>query len=134
MKPSDIEAAWGVTLPGAFHRLDEMADWPAVQLPTGRVQWLNWPLLDDAEIVNLWALRSEWDIPPGLLPFMGDLHDIVCLDYRRGGEPPVVLLNDAREETVLFPSLAAFIDAKVAPEEKTPDLSGIIKDRAWLDF
>jgi hypothetical protein len=93
---------------------------------------LYWPLLSPDEITGQASLASEWQIPSGLLPFIGDMHSLVCLDYRQGDNPSVVYLNDAREITPLFGCLSDFIAARTEPIETSSGSTGIVS--GWLDF
>ena len=55
------------------------------------------------------ALIDEWGLPRGIVPLSGDGPTWIALDYRRGGEPAVVWLDDGRE-LALAPDFRSFVE------------------------
>ena len=129
-----IETAWQIRLPPNFNVLNSI-EWDAVRLPTGDVFVVHGELLTARNIVAARETADDWNIPLGLLPIIGDFHDLICLDYRNGPEPKVVVINDARQEQSLFPDFAAFLAARfLRTDSPHREDCGIIESESWLDF
>ncbi|MFN0021553.1 MAG: SMI1/KNR4 family protein [Pirellulaceae bacterium] len=129
-----IETAWQIRLPPYFNLLNSN-EWDAVTLPSGDVFVIRGELLTARNIVAARETAEDWDLPIGLLPIIGDFHDLICLDYRSGPEPKVVAMNDARQVQSLFPDFAAFLAARFLRQDpQNRDTSGIIERESWLDF
>lgn len=61
-------------------------------------------------------LVEEWGLPSPVVLLTGDGHTWIALDYREGGEPPVVWLDaDDESELRLAPDLPTFL-AGLVPE------------------
>lgn len=128
-----IESAWGIKLPSRFGAVDDIP-WNAMRLPDGQHFRPPWPPLSSHEIIAARALAEDWQIPPCLVPFMGDFHDLICLDYRERSTPAVVYVDDERSTRMLFTSFESFLDGRIELSEEEPDTSGIVESESWLDF
>lgn len=120
-----VEAAWGIALPIRFPELYADTDWHSIALPTGQqFRCPSYPLRC-SEIVTARQTAEDWEIPAGLVPFSGDFHVLLCLDYRTSADPHVVMLDDDRSERKLFDTLDEFLDApktRDAPVSEMPTL------------
>ena len=131
---ASIETAWGVKLPPRFTELGAR-DFDALHLPDHTTLNVPWPTLTANELVHACNMAHDWDIPTGLLPIIGDFHNLICLDYRDGGEPRIVMLNDARSVTPLFSSFASFVNARFLKDATVASNdSGVIDAESWLAF
>ena len=129
-----IETAWQIRLPPDFNLLN-LVEWDALRLPNGDVFIAHGEVLTPRKIAAARKSAEYWDLPSGLLPFLGDFHDLICLDYRSGPEPKVVAINDARQVRCLFPDFAAFLAARFLRDDPQPRADGgVIKSESWLDF
>jgi hypothetical protein len=85
----------------------------------GNVEPLVHSFWSYAEIVGVSReLRAEWEVPPQLVPFYGDWHDLICLDEVSGA---VVYLDDDRLECIRWPSSGEFLAALQHREEELTD-------------
>ncbi|WP_152049225.1 cell wall assembly protein [Tautonia marina] len=103
----------------------------AVRVGQG-IQELHHGFWRDAEIAKAEAIKADWEVPNGLVPFYGDWHDLICLHADTGR---VVAIDDRRRFVAEWPSAQAFADSLcwVAEEQSAGD-SGIVEDESWLDF
>lgn len=132
-KLASIEARWALQLPNRFGEfIARVADATHAKLDTVERFELPAAPLEPSEIVDAADVAADWGIPDRLVPIIGDFHDLVCLDYRAGMPPKVIVLNDKREETFLFETFDRFLDALVSEPEEPSDLSRIVRSR--LDF
>ena len=129
----DAERKWSVLLP---QRLDSFTNESrdACQMIDGEIVPLPSPPLSFEAIAQTRLVAEDWKIPTGLVPIMGDFHDLVCLDYRRSSQAAVVLLDDERNERALFDSFDGFLDALCTAPASTGSVDGIIEEESWLDF
>ena len=128
-----IESAWGIKLPAGFGPLDDLS-WDAVRLPDGQDFQPPWPPLSSQEIIAARQVAEDWQVPLGLVPFMGNFHDLLCLDYRKSSTPAVVYLDDERETRVLFTDFDSFLASRIELPEGKTDSSAIIESESWLDI
>jgi hypothetical protein len=85
----------------------------------GSVEPLAHSFWSYAEIVGATReLRADWEVPPQLLPFYGDWHDLLCLDE---GSGEVVYIDDDRRELFRWPSSGEFLAALQRREEEPSD-------------
>lgn len=85
----------------------------------GTVEPLAHSFWSYAEIVGASSeLRADWEVPPQLLPFYGDWHDLLCLDEMSGA---VVYINDDRRELFRWPSSGEFLAALRHREDEPSD-------------
>ena len=68
---------------------------------------------------SLTAGPAAWRIPPGTVPFSGDGHYAIVLDYRDGRTEPAVgwLDTEAGQDLALAPDFLAFVEALVPMED-----------------
>ncbi|RYD64818.1 MAG: hypothetical protein EOP83_08845 [Verrucomicrobiaceae bacterium] len=131
---SEVERVWGVSLPSGLASLVIDAR-DACWLASGEMVRLPFPAFTLQQMVDAKLVAGDWEIADGLVPIMGDFHDLVCLDYRRAAEPVVILLDDDRNETALFDSFDEFFSALcVAPERTDGPIKKIVEKDSWLDF
>jgi hypothetical protein len=90
--------------------------------------------LSTESIVAALKVAEEWDLPAGIVPFLGDFHDVICLDYRRSTEPSVTVLDDARQARCKFPSFDAFLAARTLRDQTIKRPSRVIESESWLNF
>ena len=127
-----VEVAWRVKLPDRFLELyARLPEAGHVTLASGELWRLPFSLLEPEEIADAASVANDWEIAKGLVPIIGDFHDLVCLDYRSGKLPAVVELNDEREETRLFGTFNEFLDALVEVPDEPSDLQVV---SVKLDF
>ena len=131
---SKRDRLWGHKLPGRFHELYEKGDFDALRLKDEEEVELPFPLLSVEDIEQQESLREDWEIPLGLLPFMGDMHDLVCLDFSEPDNPTVVQLNDERDKEGLAETFEYFLDHVFVAEEKGGDSLGIVEEGTWFNF
>lgn len=125
---NSVESAWGIKLPSRFLELYDHDGWHMIALPNGQEFQCPMSLMLCSEIVSAKGTADDWQIAPGLVPFMGDFHDLICLDYRSGVEPSVTMIDDARNERAIFESIDGFLDApKVEKNDEKRSLSGVKK-------
>ena len=62
---------------------------------------------------------AAWRLPPGTVPFSGDGHYAIVLDYRDGRTEPAVgwLDTEAGQDLALAPDFLAFVEALVPMED-----------------
>jgi hypothetical protein len=85
----------------------------------GTVEPLSHSFWSYAEIVGASReLRSDWEVPPQLVPFYGDWHDLLCLDEVSGA---VVYMDDDRSELFRWASSGEFLAALQHREEEPSD-------------
>lgn len=84
-----------------------------------------------SEIDHALQIQGEWDLPPTLVPFYGDWHDLICLNTQNGA---IVMLDDERKVVFAWPSHDEFLKSLKSVEESPPDTSGIIESESWLDL
>ena len=136
LTPADVERAQtelGVRLPRAYLELLEVQNGGYVarefdafptDAPTSWAEdhvWLrtlagigpvaHWPSLTTGP--------AAWRVPPGTVPFSGDGHYAIVLDYRDGRTEPAVgwLDTEARQDLALAPDFLAFVEALVPMED-----------------
>ncbi|CAA6696725.1 MULTISPECIES: SMI1/KNR4 family protein [unclassified Lentimonas] len=125
---------WGFELPTRFFELHKKGSFDSIRIEGQQEISLPFPLLRTEEIKNQESLKDDWEIPVGLLPFMGDMHDLVCLDYSESNSPSVVLIDDSRMKIKITDNFEDFYNnVYLAPEAKI-DSSGVIEGETWLDF
>ena len=133
-----IESTWGVRLPDSFtDLLIRLQSATHSRLVSGDLFRLPFAPFIACEIVGARRLAHEWDIPDNLVPFMGDFHDLVCLDYRQRSTPEVVALDDDRSEIRLSESVELFLSSLTSvsdAHERQKSASGIIESESWLNF
>ncbi|NKI68709.1 hypothetical protein GN109_04685 [Collimonas pratensis] len=101
---------------------------------SGQVLALPWPPLTPSEIANSASVATDWGLHQGLVPVMGDFHNLVCLSFVTEGAPSVVIINDERIELACFSSISEFLNG-IKPYDSAPELvKGIVKDKSWLNF
>lgn len=131
----DIEATWGLSLPGRFPDLYQVQDRSAIRLPNGEVFRLPFPVMNYDEIVQAKNVAADWEIPGRVVPIIGDFHDLVCLDYLSGKQPCVIAMDDERTTRFLFDRFDAFLDApRVEIEESPIKPPPVVKEKTWFDF
>ncbi|MEM7625778.1 MAG: SMI1/KNR4 family protein [Planctomycetota bacterium] len=129
-----IETRWEVKLPSNFASIYAQ-EWDAIHRPDASIFSFALPALEPDKIINAKETVEEWDIPRHLLPFAGDFHDLLCLDYRSSKNPSVVYLNDSREIISLCNNFQTFLDSIfLKPESLDNPDDGIDRDKSWLDF
>ena len=128
-----IEQAWGLPVPETFSTIYERDDFDSFRKKDGKAVELPSPLLTPKEIINQASLRDDWEIPDGLIPFMGDMHDLVCLDSTTS-EICVVLLNDERSKVRISDTFEKFISGVYLSEPTENKTDGVIEEESWLDF
>ena len=130
----EAEIASGVTLPPGMNSFVH-DDRDACRLADGEILRLPFPPLTFQQIAEAKAVADDWEIPEGLVPIIGDFHDLVCLDYRRSEGPSVVLIDDDRNEMPLFGSLDEFCEALcVVPERASSSIKRVVEKDSWLEF
>lgn len=130
-----VEAAWGVQLPKRFAEVYDRDSWYMIELPDGHEYRCPGFLLNCSEIVSAKTTAEDWEIRQGLVPFMGDFHDLLCLDYRSNAEPSITLLDDARNEKKIFESIDGLLDApKIEEKTERLDTTGIDAGKSYLNF
>lgn len=130
----DAERYLGVTLPSAYLSMLAhqnggylRATWP--ELPHRSLDGIG-PAFPSLTVDDAWWRTPDADddmwVPPGpalLIPFDGEGHWNLCLDYRTHGpraEPAVTYVDvDAEEETPVADSVDAFLDGLVDDLETT---------------
>jgi len=58
------------------------------------------------EIQARLALRKDWGVDEGLIPFFGDWHEVICLSVSDGR---VIYLGDDRRVLSIWPDIEAFL-------------------------
>lgn len=129
----DAEREWAVELPPSMDSFVQDAR-DSCRLVGGQIVSLPFPPLTFEAIANAKDVAEDWDIPEGLVPIMGDFHDLVCLDYRRSSQPAVILIDDSRSEKALFDSFDGFMSALCVATETNTETVEIIKGESWLHF
>ncbi|MBK1880611.1 SMI1/KNR4 family protein [Pelagicoccus mobilis] len=129
----EIEQAWGLPIPKDFSSIYDVGDFDSFRRGDEETVWLPSPLLTPEEIVEQAALKDEWQIPEGMVPFMGDMHDLACLDLSTKSAG-VVLLNDQRERNRITDTFEEFISGIQLTDQAVGDNDGIIEEESWLDF
>lgn len=80
---------------------------------------------DEANYPDIWRPTD----PRRLVPFDGDGHWHLCLDYRRDGEPSVSYIDlEAMEDRLIAPDFAAFLAALKPDNDELIGLIGIFGD------
>ena len=128
-----VEDAWGVTLPPQLDSLRTLA-FDSFCSTEGKLVPLPAPVLSLDEVLQAKSVAEDWKIPTGLVPIIGDFHDLVCLDYRQSHVPAVVVINDDRAESRIFDSFDEFVKAlSMSPSDRT-NRREIIEGESFLDF
>jgi hypothetical protein len=91
-----------------------------------------WPVLTPKQI-GAFNLREDWQLPDAFVPWIGDFHDLIGLDYS-AASPSIIALNDARESQHLFDDFDAFLTARFLVDEPPTGTSVIIDEESWLDL
>jgi len=125
---------WGYQLPAKFPELYRQDDFDAIRLSDQEEIELPSPVLELEEIRQQESLREDWEIPEGFVPFMGDMHDLVCLDYTESDDPGVVLINDERVRTKLADTFDDFLDGVYSAGEKDVEPPKIVEEGTWFNF
>ena len=99
-----------------------------------KVLALPWPPLAPSEIANSARVATDWGLNQGLVPVMGDFHNLVCLSFVAGCAPSVVIINDERIELACFSSISEFMAAIKQCDATRESVDGIIKEKSWLNF
>ena len=129
---SQVEARWKVKLPDEIETIRSIEPNQSVVTERGPVD-LPWPPLSHEEIIQAKETARDWQLKREYVPIMGDMHDLVCLDYSLTGEPEVVVVDDDRNELARFSSLRHFLDA-LTDTGIEPKRKKIVEDKSWLDF
>jgi hypothetical protein len=125
---------WGVQLPHDIKVLSTLP--PDVCIVTGgRELPLPWPPLSPDQIASAAAIAGDWEFGLGIVPVMGNFHDLICLRFVQGVLNEVVIIDDARTIQASFPTLTELVRAtKTASAGDTPQMKGVIESSSWLDF
>jgi hypothetical protein len=124
---------WGISLPADIAMLSALpAD--ACILSGNHERSIPWPPLSPDEIASAFSVASDWDLQQGMVPVMGDFHDLVCLRYNNGDLIEVVIIDDDRTVHASFPSLFALVqNARPSSSiDSSPQSKAL--DSSWLDF
>ena len=127
------EAELGVRLPAAYVELLEVQNGGYVarefdafptEAPTSWAEDHVWVrtlagIGPSAHSMSLTADPSAWGLPPGTVPFSGDGHYAIALDYRDGRMEPAVgwLDTEAGQDLALAPDFLCFVEALVPMED-----------------
>jgi hypothetical protein len=84
-----------------------------------RDQWkpLVHPFWRVNDIMEGLALRTDWGIDTGLVPFFGDWHDVICLDLKTAA---VVYLDDDRNVVHHWATKEDFLSSLTADSPPEP--------------
>ena len=97
----------------------------STQIP---LQYSFWTL---SEIEKAQQIQADWDVPPKLVPFYGDWHDLICLNVESGA---VEMIDDTRHPVFVWLSHDDFQKCLASVAETPGDTSGVIETESWLDF
>jgi hypothetical protein len=71
---------WGVQLPRDITALSTLPS-DACIVTGGCELPFPWPPLSPDQIASAAAVAGDWELGLGMVPVMGDFHDLVCLCY-----------------------------------------------------
>lgn len=133
---SRIESLWSVSLPQGFDAFCSRNDFDSYRASDGSIISIHGCCIELDEIVSMHQVLADWDIPTCCIPFIGDMHEVVCLDYRESSNPTVVLLDDSRQVKHAVASFEDFTEGVFLEEDKSMagEDSGVIESESFLDF
>ncbi|MFD1157673.1 SMI1/KNR4 family protein [Roseovarius aestuarii] len=129
---SRAESRWNVKLPEEIEAIGSIEPSQGVVTEAGPIH-LPWPPLSFDEIARTKETAQDWQLNRNYVPIMGDMHDLVCLDYSLSKEPEVVVVSDDRNELARFTSLRHFLDSLTDMADESHCMK-IVADKSWLDF
>ena len=77
----------------------------------------NMPFWSFEEIEAGLKIRNEWEIEDSLVPFLGDWHELLCLNL---ASEEVVFINDARKPLFSWPSTDEFMRSLIKEFSEEP--------------
>jgi hypothetical protein len=104
----DAASEWGVVFPPGMEELAKIGPDMCIVV-NGCEMSLPWPPLTPTEIISAVDVAPDWQLASGIVPVMGDFHDLVCLRFEGVGFMGVVVINDDRSTLASFSSISEFL-------------------------
>jgi hypothetical protein len=77
-------------------------------LENGEQVFIGWPFWSWESIQTGLESREEWEVPSNLVPFLGDWHDLYCLNPETN---QIIAIDDERTTVCVWDSPSLFISS-----------------------
>jgi hypothetical protein len=104
----DAAFEWGLVFPPEMEELAKIGPDMCIVV-NGSELPLPWPPLTPLELISAVDVALDWELAPGIVPVMGDFHDLVCLRYEGARCMGVVVIDDDRAILASFASVSEFL-------------------------